>query len=211
MKKFLLLCATALMTLGVAKAETYTYAIAVDETHNAGEQVTLKNGDNTLATLTFGVAGGAAFKAGKGDNKLSDLGFSAYTEGNGENGKENEGTVYAIAPTVNATITVGVVLNGGKPFFITEDGTALEGYNGMTEDDKVYKAYTFSATAGKTYKVYCTGSKLGFYGFNMEVGGTTGIEAIEATRTATERYDLTGRRASGKGLMIEGGKVILVK
>jgi hypothetical protein len=61
---------------------------------------------------------------------------------------------------------VGVVLNAGKSFFVLEDGTALADYNGVKVDEKLYGTYKFNVAAAKTYKVYCTGSKLGFYGFN---------------------------------------------
>ena len=50
---------------------------------------------------------------------------------------------------------------------IEEDGTALADYNGITKDEKYYGTFTFAAKAGKNYKVYCAGSKLGFYGFKF--------------------------------------------
>ena len=148
-----------------------TYAIQEGEKHVAGEtvDVTVTANDLTevVATLTFGFEGGAEFASVKKDDKRIE-GFWGYCEGNGENGKENEGTVYIIRPKYNGTVEVGVVLNANKDFFITEDGTALEDYNALRVDAKYQGTYTFNVTGGKEYKVYCTGSKLGFYGFNYK-------------------------------------------
>ena len=194
----------------VVEPGTYTYALTEGETHTAGETVELKVEDVAIATLTFGVEGGADFNPAKAHTAIE--GFTAYTEGNGENGAADAGTVYYIVPAVDAKITVGVALNANKTFYILEDGIALENYNGHKEEEKYYGTYSFMATAGKTYSVYCTGSKLGFYGFKMDVGGeTTGIENIEAPKATGIAYDLMGRRAVGKGLMIRDGKVIMVK
>lgn len=62
---------------------------------------------------------------------------------------------------------MAVVLNADKAFYIEEDGTALADYNGIKTDAKYYGTYSFAAKAGKSYKVYCAGSKLGFYGFKF--------------------------------------------
>ena len=153
------------MTFGSVWADkvTVSYAIEKDETHTAGESVEVKNGENVVATLTFGVTGGADFKPGKAHGAID--GFTAYTEGNGQNGKPDEGTVYYIEPTQDGTIEVGVVLNAGKGFYVLEDGTALEDFNGITVDEKKYGTFSFPVSAGKKYAVYAAGTKLGFYGF----------------------------------------------
>jgi len=144
---------------------TATYAVQVDETHKAGESVDVKTADEeTVATLTFGFEGGQDFKAAKAHSGVE--GFVAFTEGNGENGAAEAGTTYIITPQYDGEIEVGVVLNAGKSFFVLEDGTALADYNGIKVEEKLYGTYKFNVAAAKTYKVYCTGSKLGFYGFN---------------------------------------------
>ena len=146
---------------------TATYAVQVDETHKAGETVDVQDGDeDVVATLTFGFAGGEDFKAGKAHDVLAEEGFVAYTEGNGQNGSATSGTNYIITPKYDGEITVGVALNANKAFYILEDDVALEDYNGIKVDTKYYGTYTFNVTANKVYKVYCAGSKLGFYGFN---------------------------------------------
>ena len=143
---------------------TATYALAAGDTFTAGQTVDVKADGETVATITYGVQGGADFKAAKANGSVT--GFAAFTEGNGENGKAESGTVYYIKPAYDGKIEVAVVLNADKPFFVSEDGVALEDYNGIKESEKYYGTYTFSVKAGSTYAVYCTGSKLGFYGFN---------------------------------------------
>lgn len=150
-----------------------TYAVQKDETHTSGEtvnvSVTKNNVTEVVATLTFGFAGEADYGAGKANTALSDKGFVAYTEGNGVNGKAASGTNYIINPKYDGTIGVGVVLNAGKKFYVLEDGVALPKYNGITVSEKVTGGYyEFEVKAGKEYKVYCDGSKLGFYGFNYD-------------------------------------------
>jgi len=167
--------ATANITIAEAVSEaTATYALQEGETHTSGEVVEVKDEKGTvLATLTFGESGEGfnPFKAAAANTAVE--GFTAFTEGNGTNGEKAGGTLYTITPTVDATIKVAVVLNSGKAFYILEDGTALADYNGIKVDAKYYGTYEFKATANKAYKVYCAGSKLGFYGFEMVYEETT--------------------------------------
>jgi hypothetical protein len=148
-----------------------TYALSAGDSFTSGQTVNVQNEGATVATITYGESGGNAFNAAVSDGHVTD--FSAYTEGNGVNGNKDGGTFYTITPSKNGSIDVAVVLNDGKAFFIEEDGTALEGYNGITVSSKYYGTYTFNVIAGKSYKIYCSGSKLGFYGFkytyNVEV------------------------------------------
>lgn len=141
-------------------------------------------------TMTYGVTGGADFKAATDNTTLqSVLGATALTEGNGENGTLTTGTVYYFAPAKNGTLTVGFVLNNGKSFYVKTTGgtdvsfsmTNASGVevknsdngtfvNGNTVSSKLTGGLvTFTVAAGTTYAVYCTGSKLGYYGFKYEV------------------------------------------
>lgn len=126
----------------------------------SGEVVNLHNG---LVTLTFGEEGGADFKAFKEDGHIE--GYTVFTEGNGVNGNKTGGTFYTIKPDKDGIVEVAVVLNSGKAFFVEEDGTALADYNGIKKDAKYYGTFVFEVKAQKNYKFYCSGSKLGFYGF----------------------------------------------
>ncbi|MDE6393753.1 MAG: hypothetical protein K2K77_00290 [Duncaniella sp.] len=126
-------------------------------------------------TLTFGAAGDAEFKAAKPDTHIE--GFTHFCEGNGGNPKVTDGvivsgTAYELKPALDGTITVGVILNANKSFYVIQDGTALPAYDGLRVDEKAYTTYSFDVTGGKTYIVYCAGSKLGFYGFTYETNET---------------------------------------
>ena len=150
---------------------TPLYALTENETFVAGTIVDVKDAENdVVATLTYGVSGGADFNETTDAYGLNDdyAGFGYMTSGNGQNGGPNTGTVYTINPFYNGTITVGVRLNGGKNFYIQEDGTSMEGYDGITISEATNTSYSFPVKAGSTYKVYCTGSKLGFFGFDYD-------------------------------------------
>ena len=199
-----------------AKQFDVTYALAEGETHASAETVSIKDETGEeVATLTFGEAGGADFKAAKGDAHVE--GFAAFTEGNGTNGNSAGGTFYVFKPAYNGKADFAIVLNGGKKFYIEEDGTALDDYNGITVDEKKYGTYTCDVKAGSTYKVYCAGSKLGFYGvryYNTE-NPVTAIEQAPVVRIVDDAvYNLRGQKVTGTlkpGLYIKNGKKIVIR
>ena len=141
-----------------------TYNVMEGDVFKAGQTVNVDYKGETVATVTYNVEGDKDFNAAAANSNVA--GFGAFTSGNGVNGTANGGTVYYIKPTYDGTITVAIVLNAGKSFFILEDGTPLDNYNGITVNEKKYGTFTFDVKAGATYAVFCTGSKLGFYGFN---------------------------------------------
>ena len=201
-----------------------TYTVKEGESFKAGTTVSVDYDNETIATVTYGAEGGAEFKAAKANGSVA--GFGAFTEGNGENGSATGGTVYYIKPTYDGTITVAVVLNAGKSFFILEDGAALDAYNGITENEKKYGTFTFDVKAGCTYAVFCTGSKLGFYGFNYTwtkpgesssicirelEGGSPFVDGKYSDKDVV--FDLSGRRIYNptRGLYIVNGRKLLIK
>lgn len=121
--------------------------------------------EGVVATLTFGVAGDSDFYEANWNYSVE--GFEAYTSGNGVNGRSDGGTVYIIRPNYNGYINVAVVHNANKKLYILEDEVAMDGYNGLTVDEQYRGVYGFQVKAGSTYKIYASGSKLGFYGFNF--------------------------------------------
>ena len=150
----------------IIKAPLYALE-ASEDVIPAGTTVEVKDAEEeVVATLTYGVSGGADFHAPIALQNSDYAGFTAYTDGNGENGTADGGTVYTIKPKYDGEITVGVCINAGKAFYITKDGTALNNYNGIKVNSKSYTAFSFPVDADCVYKVYCTGSKLGFYGFD---------------------------------------------
>lgn len=181
-------------------ADTYSssYYVQGDDTHTAGEMVNIEGyvmndgtvSSGTVATLTFGVSGGADFTAANWNYQVDD--FCAYLSGNGENGTSTSGTLYTICPVNNGYMTVAVVLNANKKFYILEDDVALEGFNGMTVDNQYRGTFNFPVQAGKTYKVYAAGSKLGFYGLKY-------LYTPDPTATFSA-YSLTVRSNIGKNV-----------
>jgi hypothetical protein len=163
-------------------AQEVIYALATGDTFTSGQTVEVKNGDEVVATITYGETGGEAFKAAKeakGDAVVED--FAAYTEGNGTNGNKTGGTFYTIKPVYDGEVSVAVILNADKEFYVLEDGTALEAYNGIKVSEKYYGTYTFSVTANKSYKFYCSGSKLSFYGFKYKYNASGSNDGTVAT------------------------------
>ena len=150
------------------------------------------------------------FSAAEADNHVD--GYTAYTKGNNVNGNKEAGTVYVFQPAIAGNITVAVVLNSGKAFYVEEDGTALEDFNGIKVDEKYYGTYTFNVKANKTYKVYCAGSKLGFYGFEFKTG-TAGIQGVKAEKANAAAFNLAGQQVSEnyKGVVIKDGKKVVIK
>lgn len=141
-----------------------TYAVPENAVYTSGETVEVKNGDNLAATITFGETGGNDFTTA---DYYTIEGFPYHIRGNGTNGNKPGGTFYTIVPTYDGTIDVFVYLNEGKQFFIEEDGTPLDDYNGISFDYLYVGNFSFNVSAGKKYKVYAYGSKLGFYGFRF--------------------------------------------
>ena len=207
MKKIFTLIAVAAMALTVNAQGKY--AMEEGETIAAGtQQAKAKRVEN--CKLVFG-EGGNDFKAAQADTQVD--GYTAYTPGNDTNGNKENGTFYLLTPSLDGNITVAVVLNADKKFYIEEDGTALENFNGFTVDEKYYGTYTFDVKANKTYKVYCAGSKLGFYGFEFKTG-TTGIQGVKAENTANgAAFNLAGQQVSEnyKGVVIKDGKKMIQK
>ena len=147
---------------GAAAGGEAKKALEEGETFTSGQTVEVEKG---VVSLTFGEAGGADFKAAKPEASVE--GYTAFTEGNGTNGNKAGGTFYTIKTEKAGTVEVAVVLNADKKFYIEEDGSALADFNGLTVAEKYYGTYTFPAKAGSSYKIYCAGSKLGFYGFKF--------------------------------------------
>ena len=141
-----------------------TYTVPENAVYTSGETVEVKNGDDLAATITFGETGGDDFTTA---NYYAIEGFPYHIRGNGTNGNKPYGTFYTIVPAYDGTIDVFVYLNAGRQFFIEEDGTPLDDYNGIAFGDLYVGSFSFNVSAGKKYKIYASGSKLGLYGFRF--------------------------------------------
>ena len=116
------------------------------------------------------------------------------------------------------TLTVYAEVGGGKRLDVVANGTSV-GFNwngeaveaGTTKDDKTESAISFPVEADGVYYVYCSGSKIGFYGFGFTAGGA-GIETVAAEQAAAQSYNIMGQKVSTvKGFGIQNGKLIYVK
>lgn len=155
------------------------YQVAADRYYNLGETV-----DTDIAEIRFGNApsipqftmtNGAVQGFNSGSNRNSY--FQYRVDGNTVDGDLNGGsTAYYFQPTENGTIFIGVSLNANKRFYIVDlgvdgwnntSGTPLDGYNGITVNNKYVGPYSFSVEKDHVYAVYASGSKLGFYGFEF--------------------------------------------
>ena len=175
--------------------------------------------------------------AGSATGNTNPSGFSAAT-----NTAPTGGIYVSFDVLADGVIDAAVVVNASKNTYILEDGVGIVGvyYDGsgnaiaLNSGDKLAEKYygvvTFAVKAGKTYHLFCTGSKMGYYGFTFTPGKKMaakpafsdiiddvedGIETIRDAQTSSDAiYDLTGRRAttleSGK-LYIKGGRRVIVK
>ena len=211
MKKIFTLIAVAAMALTVNAQGKY--AMTEGEAHAFGDKITsVQNCQMIFGDVDNPGDSPAAFSAAEPDTNLTEQGWGFYTKGNNVNGNKAGGTVYVFKPTIAGTIAVAVVLNADKAFHVSEDGTDLADYAGIKVDDKYYGTYTFTVKANSTYKVWCDGSKLGFYGF--ELTDPTSVKSIKnVTENNGETYNLAGQKidASAKGLVIKNGKKMIQK
>ncbi len=152
---------------------THTVTYAIDNTTKiSGTTVAVNDGGTLVANLTFG----EARPSGNTDSdhyldfttKEANLsGYTYCTDGNNVNGNQRGGTFYTIVPQLDGEIEVAVILNQDKEFYILEDGIAMSEFNGIKKSSKYYGTFTFDVKANKSYKIFCSGSKLGFYGFKF--------------------------------------------
>lgn len=157
----------------VAQANKVVYALQEGEYHYSGDIVSVKDADGKeVASLIFGESGGEDFE-GAFQYYIEVEGYTAYTKGNGVNGDKVGGTFYTIIPKGDGVIDVAIVLNPNKKFFIEENGTPLADYNGIVMDEKYVGTFSFPVEAGRNYKIYAAGSKLGFFGFAYTYGDNT--------------------------------------
>ena len=119
-------------------------------------------------TLTIGEAGSPDFTVDPGD--AYDETFIRRIAGNNVNGDKEGGTFYLFTPKKNGNLTVIVRQGKTKQFYVEESGRVMEAFNGLypeTDEDTYKGTYTIPVFANLTYKIYCAGSKMGFYGFTF--------------------------------------------
>lgn len=210
-----------------------TYFLKEGDAFTSGQIVTVIDSTtmDSVATIQYGEAGGADFAAAKLDGNAPE-GYIASTGGNGVNGNKAGGTFYTIVPKYDGVISAAVILNANKSFHLTVDGVQDSTFDGNIVESKFYGNFTFNVKAGSSYKFYCDGSKLGFYGFNYKYGpNVEPITEVSITETATgidnvnvsEKkavfdpnapiYNLAGQRVGNdyKGVVIQNGRKYIKK
>ena len=144
------------------------------------------------------------------------------------NGNKEGGTFYTITPLYTGVISAAVVLNADKKFHLAIDGEQNPVFDNNTVSEKYYGPIEFNVIGGKTYKLYCDGSKLGFFGFNYKYGPevmpiaekavaeqaaiVTGIDTVQNTTVSNGAvYNMQGIRVAQptKGLYIVNGKKVM--
>lgn len=190
-----------------ADTKEASYLLQSGESHAAGDMVTVTGDDgNVVAMLTFGFAGEADFSASKSNYSID--GFMAYTSGNGVNGGIDRGTTYIIVPAYDGVVTVGVMLNANKAFYVLEDDVVMDSYNGIMNDVKYTGTYSFNVKAGSTYKVYGKGTKLGFFGFTFVYLTEGGISFNAYKLTTGVQPSIAGSvNPSGSQTLVQGATV----
>ena len=157
---------------------TPLYALREGDTFLAGTTIEVKSGDDVVAFLTYGSEGNDFLPA---VSAVHDeyAGFIAMTEGNGVSGSHIDGTFYTIRPLYDGTVTVAVFLMADKQFYVEEDGTTLPDYNGITNPYNANTSFSFDVKADSDYKIYATGTKIGFFGFDYKYGDSSFYEYKE--------------------------------
>lgn len=206
-----------------------TYALVAGDTFTSGQIVDVTVDEDVVATIQYGEAGGADFAEAKADGNAPE-GYTASTGGNGTNGNKAGGTFYTIVPKYDGVIEAAIILNPGKSFHLTVDGVQNETFDGNTVAEKFYGNFKFNVAAGKSYKFWVDGSKLGFYGFNYKYGTdvepineqslgaiATGIDSISDNSNKLDlnapMYNVSGQRVgkSYRGIVIQNGKKYMLK
>ena len=180
-----------------------TFKVQDGDIYQYGEEVTCVEG----IRMTFGqmlpegqerTGQYADFAEARASSNVDD--FVAYTGGNGANPKDKNGEMYTIKtgnvpingtfytfePEYDGALTIGIVLNKGKAFYVLDDGEPVPEFRAVyispEYGQKYYGIVALNVKGGHKYHVFATGSKLGYYGFSYQPGKTTDIVGPEGTR-----------------------------
>lgn len=141
-------------------------------------------------------------------NYVSAVSGSVNGKADSNTGKPTAGNYFTFTPSKNGSLEVGIYLNINKELWISDGEKRLVAGTDFTSAfkryDKVNNVFTepvltnnnlsvaasgtitFDVVAGKTYYVYCTGSKLGWYGMEF----TPAAENYTLTTADADFYTL---------------------
>ena len=174
---------------------------------NAEFAQTYTNADGEQTTQIVYLTGGNNPKDGALDGTASTgSGYKPESKNNPQSGM-----FFVLSTKKAGAMTAGIILNSGKSFYVTKsDGTALptselelispEGETVTLDEnnqsaDKFYGLVKFQAEAGESYYLFCTGSKISFYGYIFAPEGEGGSGAAtfeEMTLEAESSYNGAG-------------------
>lgn len=110
------------------------------------------------------------------------------------------------------------LINADGAIDLSEGSAALDPANatkgGIALAEKLTGYLQFYATAGHKYYFFCSGSKLGFFGYTFTPGAPAGLSEVPAVlKEATAVYNLGGQQVSNnaKGIVVKNGKKMLNK
>lgn len=173
----------------------------------------------------------------QGKNNAKDAAGKGYSVANAN--LPTTGCYYVFSASKPGKVEIGMQLGNNKSFFVCDGET---GQNSVTKTlidkkgatvtlgvntdasgkeypesvaEKFYGTVNFNVEANKSYYVFCTGSKLAFYGYQFTPGTDTGISNINASEAANEgaTFNLLGQKvaSNAKGLVIKNGKKFINK
>lgn len=215
MKKALLV-ATALIAVNVAFAESKTVNYVQNDTDNKPGAEAVNVSLDAISFSYLGDANGWDVKANK--QNYSGNSYTHYVSGKSNptitDGVPTAGSVFGFVPKYDGQFALCMVVNSGKATYVLEDGVGLSAFDvdgkwndGSVADttiasggklkDKCYGVITFDVKANKQYYVYCTGSKMGYYGFSY-----TYEEAVVGEVADTLKLDVVNELELGKTYII---------
>lgn len=238
MKKIFTLIAMAIMAVGANAQETYAIPEALTPSANqkiadATASVALTFGNDTWNESKKTNLGDFSYYVSAKSNPKGDGNNVAYTEENKT--LPDTGGYFILEPSKTGYITAGVQLNAEKSFYVIDGNgnnmdSSLELKNSegtvLTLAENNGKVYSlaektnlfvkFPVAAGGKYYVFCTGSKLGFFGFSFveDESAATYINALKVNATQNgEAFNLAGQKVNKnfKGVVIQNGKKVVIK
>ncbi len=126
------------------------------------------------------------------------------------NAAADETDTYLQVALPDANLHTYSMKNGAGEEVALEDDSDAKG--GKIVTDKLNGTLEFSVEADHTYYFFCSGSKLGCYGYVFTPGSATGINSVKTVeQTNNVIYNLAGQKVNAqyKGIMIQNGKKVM--
>ena len=216
---------TTYKDLDILTVGSLTLQLGKDEKKAAAwdnKAYTLKDGANVapFGTTVQYVSGG--------DNPKDEAGGTYSPKGKN---LPEKGTYYMITPAKDGSVTVGIILNASKKFYVAEksDGSAFQPAELTLQDvtgadvelgedycvkEKFYGTVAFPAVANETYYLFCLGSKLGCFGAYLTSNTSTGVSSVVlGNDVEAAKVNLAGQRVGNayKGIVIQNGRKMIQK